>query len=168
MSPSLKPFSFSALSGSQACPVHGSAWDGHLRCRPATLRPAQSLSARARRYLKLPQLPPPHGAPLHPHSRPSSAKLIEKAPSVLKQKNSSKINLSCQLPLYTTGSPPPGDFVMASIAAARYGKDNVRVYKVDRDAKTGVQTVTEMTVCVLLEGAIETSYAAPILPCKPL
>lgn len=47
---------------------------------------------------------------------------------------------------------------MASIAAARYGKDNVRVYKVERDEKTGVQTVTEMTVCVLLEGAIETSY----------
>lgn len=47
---------------------------------------------------------------------------------------------------------------MASVAAARYGKDNVRVYKVERDAKTGVQTVTEMTVCVLLEGAIETSY----------
>ena len=47
---------------------------------------------------------------------------------------------------------------MASIASARYGKDNVRVYKVERDEKTGVQTVTEMTVCVLLEGAIETSY----------
>lgn len=47
---------------------------------------------------------------------------------------------------------------MASVASARYGKDNVRVYKVDRDEKTGVQTVTEMTVCVLLEGAIETSY----------
>jgi len=47
---------------------------------------------------------------------------------------------------------------MASIAAARYGKDNVRVYKVERDEKTGVQTVTEMTVCVLLEGAIDVSY----------
>jgi len=47
---------------------------------------------------------------------------------------------------------------MAAIASARYGKDNVRVYKVERDEKTGVQTVTEMTVCVLLEGAIETSY----------
>jgi urate oxidase len=53
---------------------------------------------------------------------------------------------------------------MASIAAARYGKDNVRVYKVERDEKTGVQTVTEMTVCVLLEGAIDTSYdLLPIL-----
>jgi urate oxidase len=47
---------------------------------------------------------------------------------------------------------------MASIASAHYGKDNVRVYKVERDEKTGVQTVTEMTVCVLLEGAIEVSY----------
>ncbi|KAJ9134495.1 Uricase [Pleurostoma richardsiae] len=47
---------------------------------------------------------------------------------------------------------------MARLAAARYGKDNVRVYKVQRDEKTGVQTVTEMTVCCLLEGKIETSY----------
>lgn len=47
---------------------------------------------------------------------------------------------------------------MASIAAARYGKDNVRVYKVVKDEKTGVQTVTEMTVSVLLEGAIDVSY----------
>jgi len=47
---------------------------------------------------------------------------------------------------------------MATIASARYGKDNVRVYKVERDEKTGVQTVTEMTVCVLLEGNIDTSY----------
>ncbi|PYH35981.1 urate oxidase [Aspergillus neoniger CBS 115656] len=44
------------------------------------------------------------------------------------------------------------------VAAARYGKDNVRVYKVHRDEKTGVQTVVEMTVCVLLEGDIDTSY----------
>ncbi|KAJ5242850.1 uncharacterized protein N7469_001177 [Penicillium citrinum] len=47
---------------------------------------------------------------------------------------------------------------MSSLAAARYGKDNVRVYKVHRDERTGVQTVVEMTVCVLLEGDIETSY----------
>jgi len=47
---------------------------------------------------------------------------------------------------------------MSQIAAARYGKDNVRVYKVHRDEKTGVQTVCEMTVRVLLEGDIETSY----------
>jgi urate oxidase len=46
---------------------------------------------------------------------------------------------------------------MPSVATAKYGKDNVRVYKVERDEKTGVQTVTEMTVCVLLEGAIESS-----------
>ncbi|KAH8879841.1 uricase [Thozetella sp. PMI_491] len=44
------------------------------------------------------------------------------------------------------------------LAAARYGKDNVRVYKVHRDESTGVQSVTEMTVCCLLEGAIEVSY----------
>lgn len=47
---------------------------------------------------------------------------------------------------------------MATVASARYGKDNVRVYKVERDEKTGVQNVTEMTVTVLLEGAIDTSY----------
>ncbi|RDW89485.1 uricase [Coleophoma cylindrospora] len=47
---------------------------------------------------------------------------------------------------------------MPSVTSARYGKDNVRVYKVERDEKTGVQTVTEMTVCVLLEGAIDVSY----------
>ncbi|KAI5291332.1 hypothetical protein KEM52_000205 [Ascosphaera acerosa] len=44
------------------------------------------------------------------------------------------------------------------VAAARYGKDNVRVLKVDRDRATGVETVYEMTVCCLLEGDIETSY----------
>jgi urate oxidase len=46
---------------------------------------------------------------------------------------------------------------MASLVSARYGKDNVRVYKVERDESTGVQTVTEMTVCVLLEGDIDVS-----------
>lgn len=46
---------------------------------------------------------------------------------------------------------------MPSLTSARYGKDNVRVYKVQRDQTTGFQTVTEMTVCCLLEGAIETS-----------
>lgn len=40
------------------------------------------------------------------------------------------------------------------LSAARYGKDNVRVYKVHRNPETGVQTVYEMTVCVLLEGEI--------------
>jgi urate oxidase len=53
---------------------------------------------------------------------------------------------------------------MASVlSSARYGKDNVRVYKVHRDAETGVQTVTEMTVCVLLEGDIEASYVDSLL-----
>ncbi|KAK5994573.1 Uricase [Cladobotryum mycophilum] len=47
---------------------------------------------------------------------------------------------------------------MAFVSSARYGKDNVRVLKADRDPVTGVQTVTEMTVCCLLEGDIETSY----------
>lgn len=46
---------------------------------------------------------------------------------------------------------------MAVLASARYGKDNVRVYKVDRDEKTGVQTVTEMTVCALVEGEVDAS-----------
>ncbi|PHH59356.1 hypothetical protein CDD81_3360 [Ophiocordyceps australis] len=44
------------------------------------------------------------------------------------------------------------------LSAARYGKDNVRVLKVARDSATGVQTVTEMTVCCLLEGDIDASY----------
>ncbi|TGZ80633.1 uricase [Ascodesmis nigricans] len=47
---------------------------------------------------------------------------------------------------------------MSYVSAARYGKDNVRLYKVHRDEKTGVQTVNETTVTVLLEGDIETSY----------
>nr|BAB18098.1 uricase [Tolypocladium inflatum] len=47
---------------------------------------------------------------------------------------------------------------MPYVSAARYGKDNVRVLKVTRDAATGVQHVTEMTVCCLLEGDIDASY----------
>ena len=47
---------------------------------------------------------------------------------------------------------------MPSVTAARYGKDNIRLYKVVRDEATKTHTVYEMTVCVLLEGAIETSY----------
>ena len=47
---------------------------------------------------------------------------------------------------------------MPSLSAARYGKDNIRVYKVHRDEETKTHTVVEMTVCVLLEGEIETSY----------
>lgn len=46
---------------------------------------------------------------------------------------------------------------MAHLSSARYGKDNVRVYKVHKNKETGVHTVTEMTVCCLLEGDIETS-----------
>lgn len=47
---------------------------------------------------------------------------------------------------------------MHTLSSARYGKENIRVYKVRRDEETGVQTVVEMTVSVLLEGEIETSY----------
>lgn len=47
-----------------------------------------------------------------------------------------------------------------SLSFARYGKDNIRLYKVDKDEKTGTQTVVEMTVCILLEGDIDTSYTA--------
>jgi len=47
-----------------------------------------------------------------------------------------------------------------SLSSARYGKDNIRLYKVDKDEKTGTQTVVEMTVCILLEGDIDTSYSA--------
>lgn len=46
---------------------------------------------------------------------------------------------------------------MASLTHARYGKDNVRVYKVHRH-DDGSQDVTEMTVCSLLEGDIASSY----------
>jgi len=46
---------------------------------------------------------------------------------------------------------------MARVAFAEYGKDNVRVLKVHRDAETGSQSVTEMTVCCVLQGDIETS-----------
>lgn len=47
---------------------------------------------------------------------------------------------------------------MAELSYARYGKDNVRLYKVKKGAN-GIQHVTEMTVCTLLEGDIEESYA---------
>jgi len=47
---------------------------------------------------------------------------------------------------------------MPSVSAARYGKDNIRLYKVVRDEATKTHTVHEMTVCVLLEGDIDTSY----------
>ncbi|KAL8951612.1 MAG: hypothetical protein Q9222_002412 [Ikaeria aurantiellina] len=47
---------------------------------------------------------------------------------------------------------------MAKLSSAQYGKDNIRVYKVHKDQQTGVQDVVEMTVGVLLQGEIETSY----------
>lgn len=47
---------------------------------------------------------------------------------------------------------------MPYVSAARYGKDNVRVCKVSRDPESKIHTVTEMTVCCLLEGDIDTSY----------
>lgn len=47
---------------------------------------------------------------------------------------------------------------MPKLSEARYGKDNIRVYKVHRDETTGVQDVVEMTCCVLLEGEIDSSY----------
>jgi urate oxidase len=46
---------------------------------------------------------------------------------------------------------------MSQLSYARYGKDNVRLYKVDKDEKSGIQSVVEQTVQVLLEGDIETS-----------
>ena len=49
---------------------------------------------------------------------------------------------------------------MPSLSAAQYGKDNIRVCKVSRDASTGMQSVTEMTVTVLLSGGISISYTA--------
>jgi len=47
---------------------------------------------------------------------------------------------------------------MPKLTAARYGKDNIRLYKVHKDEATKVHTVVEMTVSVSLEGDIETSY----------
>ncbi|KAI0435221.1 hypothetical protein F5Y09DRAFT_294055 [Xylaria sp. FL1042] len=47
---------------------------------------------------------------------------------------------------------------MPVVSSARYGKDNVRVCKVQRDPATGTHKVTEMTVCCLLEGKIEAAY----------
>ncbi|KAI9846769.1 MAG: hypothetical protein M1837_003618 [Sclerophora amabilis] len=47
---------------------------------------------------------------------------------------------------------------MSQLSSARYGKDNIRVCKVHRDEESKVQTVVEMTVCVLLEGDIDVSY----------
>ncbi|KAK5118058.1 hypothetical protein LTR62_004104 [Meristemomyces frigidus] len=46
---------------------------------------------------------------------------------------------------------------MSTLSYARYGKDNVRVYKVTRN-DDGTQDVCEMTVCTLLEGDIAESW----------
>ncbi|KAG8631801.1 hypothetical protein KVT40_000941 [Elsinoe batatas] len=46
---------------------------------------------------------------------------------------------------------------MAQLSQARYGKDNIRLYKVHK-AADGTQSVCEMTVKTMLEGDIDTSY----------
>lgn len=46
---------------------------------------------------------------------------------------------------------------MSQLNYARYGKDNVRLYKVHKHPD-GTQSIVEQTVRVLLEGDIETSY----------
>lgn len=56
---------------------------------------------------------------------------------------------------------------MPHLSSAQYGKDNIRVYKVHRDEKSGTQSVAEMTVCVLLRGQIDRALVqtvASILP----
>ncbi|KAL9099670.1 MAG: hypothetical protein Q9163_004859 [Psora crenata] len=47
---------------------------------------------------------------------------------------------------------------MVQLSVARYGKDNIRVYKVHKQENMETQDVVEMTVCVLLQGEIEASY----------
>lgn len=46
---------------------------------------------------------------------------------------------------------------MPSLSSARYGKDNIRLYKVEKDEATKTHTVVEYTVTVLLEGEIDIS-----------
>lgn len=46
---------------------------------------------------------------------------------------------------------------MPRLSSARWGKDNIRIYKVHRSEENGVQTVVEMSVCVLLEGGVDLS-----------
>jgi len=45
---------------------------------------------------------------------------------------------------------------MPQVSYAKYGKDNVRVYKVQK-RENGMQDVYEFTVNTMLEGDIETS-----------
>lgn len=52
---------------------------------------------------------------------------------------------------------------MSELGYARYGKDNIRLYKVKKN-EDGTQEVTEQTVCILLEGDIETSYVPTQTP----
>ena len=56
---------------------------------------------------------------------------------------------------------------MPQLAAAQYGKENIRVYKVMKDEKTDSQSVVEMTVSVLLKGDIEASYVVICYPSFP-
>jgi urate oxidase len=46
---------------------------------------------------------------------------------------------------------------MSQLSFSRYGKDNIRLYKVDKDPKTGIHKVIEQTVRILLEGDIDTA-----------
>ncbi|PPJ51455.1 hypothetical protein CBER1_09154 [Cercospora berteroae] len=46
---------------------------------------------------------------------------------------------------------------MATLSHAQYGKDNVRLFKTDRHSD-GTQSVTEMTVCTMLQGDIARSW----------
>lgn len=46
---------------------------------------------------------------------------------------------------------------MPHLSSTRWGKDNINIFKVLRDGVTGIQTVVEMTICVLLDGGAETS-----------
>jgi len=48
------------------------------------------------------------------------------------------------------------------LAAARYGKDSVRVFRVIKPSIPGGQhQVVDYNVCLLLEGDIETRYTSP-------
>ncbi|KAF8589795.1 uricase [Ramaria rubella] len=45
-----------------------------------------------------------------------------------------------------------------ALAAARYGKDLVRVFRIVREAEAGVHEVAEYNVCALVEGEIDVSF----------
>jgi len=51
---------------------------------------------------------------------------------------------------------------MSKLSAARYGKSNVRVLRVVRDAGEGKEDVVEYNVQLLVEGKIETRYGCPV------